>query len=127
MVSNPIYEPSTPEYECIDDPNWKALTKQLRDQRVEATDPRYFNIPPPLPASPPPCKPTGIEIEPEEKEAEKLRASFCSATDQRSGDGDDCYAVMKPAGAFSCPNLPAVAPTAADDEYVTIATIGSQE
>ncbi len=34
---------------------------------------------------------TGIEMELKEKETEKLRVSFCSATNQQSQHGDDCY------------------------------------
>ncbi len=34
---------------------------------------------------------TGIEMELKEKETEKLKVLFCSATNQQSQDGDDCY------------------------------------
>lgn len=123
MVSNPIYEPSTPEYEYLDDPSWKVLTSQPQSPVESSNNPRYFNIPPPLPTSPPPCKHTkGFEAE--QTDVETLRASFCNGLPE----GDECYAIMRPVEMPSSQSLKVPRPcstrssSAMDDEYVTIAS-----
>ncbi len=123
MIPNPIYEPSTPIYESIEDPSWKALIKDAQSPN-ESKDPRYINSPPPLPATLPPHKPMAkSELKDrEEKEAERIQASFCDSH-QGFRAGDECYTVMNPAGTLSrhnsqVPNsLPCIG-----DEYVTIAS-----
>lgn len=115
MVPNPIYEPSTPIYESVEDPQWKALIKKVHDPTDSYKDPRYFNVPPAVPSVPPPRKPV-VPMEPEEKGTEEIKASFSPGFPA----GDECYTVMNSAGTLSRQNSHALGTLPVGDEYVTI-------